>query len=360
MQKLLFEHTPERRKEINTRIKRTRTYRLEYFKFDFYAFALYYFWNNFKTWIKDFHKEIYKFCVSDKNSLIIWFRESWKTSIVALIYIIYCIATEREKFILFMAYDLESAKDKVLNVSNSLRVNRKLKDDYLLLFDDWKAGNQKEKLNEQKTMSKFVSTNWIRVEAVSLKNMKRWKLFLNEEWEILRPSLLIADDLDIEESVKNVEIIDQNEKKLNSGVLKSIRWKAIFLGNIITDDWVIQRLEKTYKDYWNTKRIALIEDWNIVWEERYVWKQEEAERINNDKYNGDEIVQSIEILSIDEWTFNSDFLNKPNLDIGDPIFKKEKLDLVLALEPVKTFRVSIDWEIAIIDIFSEDFEWEKV
>jgi len=357
MELLLFQRPAKERKEIWEQILVDKAFRLLYFKFDFYAWAIYYFWHNFITWIKDFHKMIYLFCVDPKNAIIIWFRESWKTAIVALLYVVWCIATKREDFILFMAYDLDSAKDKVLNVSNFLRSNKKFKLDYWLLYDDW-TSRGKQALNQwsqQKTMSKFVTTTWIKVEAVSLKNMKRWKQLLDDEWNIIRPSLLIADDLDIEESVKNKRIIEENTAKINSWVLRSIRWKAIFLWNIITIDWIIQRLEETYKGYWNTMRIALIEKGEIIWPERYVWTQKEAEKLNNELYQGKKVVQSIEVLSIDKESYNCDFLNLPKMIVWDPIFDTEAVIKCEELTPYFTFKIKVEDREAELNIYYKDF-----
>jgi len=41
----------------------------------------------------------------------------------------------------------------------------------------------------------------------------RWLLYWNKEWAY-RPDLLILDDIDILESVRNPEIIDKNEEFL--------------------------------------------------------------------------------------------------------------------------------------------------
>jgi len=336
-------------------IECSTAFRKMYFENDFFNFAIYYFGQNFKTWIKKFHKDIYSFLNTDKNWIIIWFRESGKTAIIALIYVVWCIAYQKESFILFMAYDIESAKDKVLNVSNFLRSNKRFKRDYWLLFDDWDNHRSFEKFNAQKTMSKFVSTTWVKVEAVSLKNMKRWKQLLDEEWNIIRPSLLIADDIDIEESVRNIRIIDENEAKINSWVLKSIKWRFIILWNIIAEDWIIQRLEKKFKNYWYTQRISLIENNEIIWPERFVWKKEDADKINNEKWNWEKIVQSIEELSIDKESFNSDFLNIPRIIVWDPVFNIENLKKLEIVEPIQTFEIKVDDRVVKLEIFYKNF-----
>ena len=353
--KLLFEYNLKKRKEIWKAINEDKAFRLKYFEYDFYAFAIYYFGHNFITWIKDFHKAIYWILTKNTNAIIIGFRESWKTAIVALFYVVWIISYRKQKFILFMAYDLDSATDKVLNISNFLKSNKKFKSDFWLLFDDWR-NKKKDEFNAQKRMSKFISTTWVKVEAVSLKNMKRWKQLLNEEWEVIRPDLLIADDIDTDDSISNIRIIDETEAKILSWVLKSLRGKAIFLWNIIAEDWIIQRLEKTFKDHWYTMRIALIENWNIIWPERYVWNEEEAKKINKEKYWWEKIVQSIEELSIDEQSFNSDFLNIPKIIIWDSVFNINKLREINIVKPYFVYDIRIEDRDIQLEIFYKDFQ----
>ncbi len=358
MTKLLFQRPREERERIWKQVKEDKAFRLLYFKNDLYAFALYYFGHNFITGVKDFHKLIYEYCVSPKNFLCVGMRESGKTAIVALIDVVHDIAYELEDFILFMWYDLDSATDKVLNVSNFLRSNKKFKADFGLLFDDgtgrWKDGI--EDYNRQKTMRKFVSTKWVKVEWVSLKNMKRWKQLLDEEWSIIRPSKLIMDDIDIEESVRNKNIIEMNYKKIVSGVFNSVRGKIRVLGNIIAEDWVIIRLEKTFKDYWNMMRISLIENGEITWKERYVWTEDEAKKINEEKFQWREVVQSVEMLSIDKDAFNSDFLNIPKLVIWDPVFNTNNVMKLEVLEPCMVYDIRIDDRDVKLEIFYKDFK----
>jgi len=338
----------------------SQEFRVSYFPYDFFAFCIYYFWNNMILWIKDFHKEIMKIASWDRNALIIWFRECGKTAIVALWYVIYCIATKKEKFVLFMAYDLDSATEKVNNIITILKTNKILINDYWLLFDDGTSRKQNlTEANKQKTMNKFVSTNGVKVQAVSLKNMKRWKQFVDDEWNVLRPSLLIWDDIDIEESVKNERIIEENFYKISSWVLNSIRWRAIFLWNIIAEDGVNIRLRDEYcknNDIWNYKEIALLENDEIVWEEKYVWTHAEAQKINKEKYDGEKMVTSIEELQINPEAFNSDYLNKPRIVIWDPVFNTENVLKLEEREPVYTYNMKIDDREIILDIFYEDFK----
>jgi len=366
MQKFIYEYPIEKQDYIFERVYDVGniSFRITYFKQDIYLFAIYYFWHNFITWIKDFHKQIYKIVSWDKNALIIWFRESWKTAIVALIYVVYCIAYKIESFILFWCYDLENAVDKVTNIINFLKWNKNLKNDFWLLFDDWEARKRDvNRVIQPKTVSKFVSTNWIKVQAVSIKTMKRWKQLVDEEWNILRPSLFIWDDIDVDESVKNINIIIENFKKFSSTILKSLRWRALILWNIIAEDWVNIRIRDVYcknTNLWDYLEVSIYdENWKIIWPERYVEIQKEAKKINNEKYDWEKIVTSIEELKIDMDSFRSDYLNKPKIVVWDPVFNLEKIEQLEVLDPEFIYEIEIEWEIFELEIYDKNYSKDK-
>ena len=58
------------------------------------------------------------------------------------------------------------------------------------------------------------------------------------------------DDIDVNKSIANVEIINQNERKIMGETIASLdptRRKIIFLGNTINEDGIVPRLRERYK-----------------------------------------------------------------------------------------------------------------
>lgn len=65
-----------------------------------------------------------------------------------------------------------------------------------------------------------------------------------EEQGTSRPDLLVLDDIDTTDSVRNVEIIDKNENKLRQetiGAMSKEKHRVIFLGNTISNDGIVRR-----------------------------------------------------------------------------------------------------------------------
>lgn len=59
-----------------------------------------------------------------------------------------------------------------------------------------------------------------------------------------------CDDIDVIRSVSNVQIINQNEAKIQwetIPALDPLRRKIIFLGNVINEDWIVPRFKKRYE-----------------------------------------------------------------------------------------------------------------
>lgn len=100
-----------------------------------------------------------------------------------------------------------------------------------------------------------------------------------------RPTLLILDDIDVSKSVSNIEIIQQNEKKIlgeTISALDPLRRKIIFLGNTINEDGIVPRFRNNYKDSpnWDIFHQPLVKD-NIN-QRPEVFTQEVIETLQED------------------------------------------------------------------------------
>ena len=256
-------------------------------------FAFYYFREFFTFKSQDFHLLWYKQAMMEENMLNVWFRESWKTAIIWVIYIIHCIVYHKYYFITFYCFDALKARAKTLNIANTLKINRYIKEDFWYLFRDSKTSINRtdtDAMQEQKKVEEFVTTNWIKLKAMSMGSSPRWELFLDKKWIPRRPDLVILDDIDIDKSVKTTSVIDSNYAFITWEVMWGIAdyGKIMFLWNIIWEDWVIPRLIEAQSDNpdWIVSNIPLVNDADeIRWKDKFVWTDEEAKEINKDTQN---------------------------------------------------------------------------
>ena len=121
-------------------------------------------------------------------------------------------------------------------------------DDYGMLFP---FETKKEDLTKR-SLTNFETTNGVKIASKSLGQTLRGANTYDMENDISsRPTLLILDDIDVIKSVSNVEIINQNEKKIlgeTISALDPLHRKIIFLGNIINEDGIVPRFWNLYKD----------------------------------------------------------------------------------------------------------------
>ena len=347
LQTFSYEKTEKQREIIKSNMIDNPAFRVWYCEHDFYVFCVYYFSDTFNFNIQEFHKYWYKLASSNNNLLIVAFRSSGKTAIFWLFYIIYCICYKREEFILFLAFTQKDATLKITNIINALKTNKKLIQDFGYIYqDDSSLKRGKDKAIETKTQSKFITTNGILVQAISLDVWVRGLQFYNNEWEIIRPSFVLADDVDILKSVKNVDVIDKNEQFILSELFGWLEGRFIFLWNIVAEDGVVPRLINKYKESKKviTNKVALVEDWEITWKDKFVKTEEEAQQLNQARISNWQsgIVKSIEELKKDGvQAYNSNYLNIPYIVLWDPVFITENVERIQTKKPIKTIQFKV-------------------
>jgi hypothetical protein len=97
----------------------------------------------------------------------------------------------------------------------------------------------------------FDTTNGIKVKAKSTQEKIRGANIYDEDEGTERPDLLILDDIDTTDSVRNKDIIDKNETKLRQetiGAMSKSRARIIFLANTIANDGICRRFAQAIKD----------------------------------------------------------------------------------------------------------------
>lgn len=155
----------------------------------------------------------------------------------------------------------------VRNVARML-MNESIVKDYWQLFP---FTVDKEDM-KKRSVTNFDSTNWVRVVAKSLWEKLRWASNYDEDSGSDRPTLLVLDDIDVIDSVRNVDIINKNYQKITGetiGSLSKERSRIIFLWNVILTDWIVPRFasEKAESPFWKIYHQPLFdENGKVTWE----------------------------------------------------------------------------------------------
>lgn len=308
-------------------------------------------------WIPDFHNDYYDWAQLEKNLCLIGYRWCAKTGIFWLIYICWCIVYKRESFIVFLAYNKGDSSGKVRNIITALKTNKKITNDFGFMFED--ADSRKKspnKMPESKSISKFITTNSIRVEAFSMDQNARWFVFYDDEGNFIRPSLVVADDIAVLKNSRNKDTVDKDFKFLTEELLGWVKWRIIFLLNAISEYSLPELLKKQFihDKNWIFNEKAIIENEKLTWPQKYVFTEAEAEQYNLWKPKSHR-VESIEMLKW-RWikSFNANYLNLPEIALGDPVFDQDSLEAVIAIKPIRKHSLTVNKKRFELFIYSEE------
>jgi len=253
-------------KETIEELEKTNwTTRREFFKQwwadRFLLWWFFYFREDFITPLADFHYVWIESMFSDKNTMIEWFRWSIKT-VITIAVTTYKIVNDLTKFVVWQSFEDTASTESTTNIARNL-LNKRLEADYWKLFK--LSGGNKDDL-EKKSVSNFDTTNKVKVRAASLWQKLRWALTKTD-----RPDLLIIDDIDVSDSVRNPEIIDKNYNKITWetfwAMTKEGKSQIYFLWNTINQDWIVPRFrkEKKWLPSWTVFHQPLLVDDEIQW-----------------------------------------------------------------------------------------------
>ena len=256
-------------------------HRKTYFENDFMFFCLYYFPREFLHPLADFQKEYMEDLEKSKNVFFVWFRECGKSMILTLYYV-WVLVFRKKRFVMHYNSEIEQSKSMLRDVIMILQENELIIHDFWFLYLPDEVRSRKDK--KQKTISEFITENWIKMKAMSIWKSPRWAKF-SYDWVTYRPDLICFDDLDTQKNTKTVEKIEEDFIFITWEVFG---WVAsysqiIFLWNVINDIWRVPRLKEHFeadekawvKVFW----VPIRQRWQIVWD-RFVATDQEAQEKN--------------------------------------------------------------------------------
>lgn len=324
--------------------------RISLVKESIYFFSLYYFPHYWTHSSPDFHKEISKeidmLGKGKYNYLVLCgFRWSGKTS-WAKMDLIRQIVFSTKRMCLFVSYDESTAKDNLFDVALELQTNKRLIRDFGQLYFGDESNVRTFKRSQKTWVWNFLTRNWVRVQASSVKKTIRGKVFSGS-----RPDYVIADDFENNDTKKSVaktrRVIDYFDEMF--GWL-SPSSSVIFCCNKISDTgsvaWLYDKFENN-----NTAKVyekAVVENDIVQWD-RFVKTDVEQALINNTLSNKQEWVVSLESL---QRTMNSDgrkvyeqeMLNQPLVD-WNRFFSLEYVDAMIGQLKDKAYDKDGNWKV---------------
>ncbi len=186
--------------------------------------------------IAPFHEEIFKILENEKIKLavIVAFRGSAKSTLITTSYVLWSIlGIQQKKFIVLCGQTEQKARQYLMNIKNELLHNELLKKD-LGPFEEEKNGlGNVTALIIKKLNVRIMTTST----GQSIRGMRH-----NQH----RPDLIILDDIEDIESVKNREGRNKTFNWLTGEVIPagSKNTRIIAVGNLLHEDSLLKRLQK--------------------------------------------------------------------------------------------------------------------
>lgn len=320
---------------------------------EFALFAMYYFAEYFTYAIPGFQWMMYKALnefIRGRFKFLLWimFRESAKTTI-AKVYVIYCICYQKKRFINYDSYDKGNAESALFDISTWLQTNKRLIQDFgQLYFESIKARSQEQKM---KRLTEFVTANKVKVKAYSTQESTRGRIY--DRW---RPDLYIIDDFETEVTAKSLPVtakIIAHLDGLKAGL--SPDGQVIFLGNLISETGSVASLMMEAQENpnsWRSMRVDVEMDGAIVWPDKYVKTNAEANEINAKIPDRKQWKVSLEQKKKDlnaggRKVYEAEMMNNPEA-AGEPFFERSRVDRDIALakmkQPIKVVGGLSVWE----------------
>lgn len=95
---------------------------------------------------------------------------------------------------------------------------------------------------------------------------------------MFRPDFLGLDDIDVEDSVRSVDQIEQNYLRLRGEVFGGLadNAKIVCIGNVIRNDGLVLRLKKDNRlnKKWNIQEVPVEKEGKITWPDRFTKTKE--------------------------------------------------------------------------------------
>lgn len=298
-------------------------------------FAIYYFPEYFNYKIPSFHFDFYEDIKGLASGVLqeaawIAYRDSAKTSLAKIAFVIWLIAFKKKKYINWDSYDKGNAEQALFDITVALQTNKKLISDFGHLYFK-KATKDAMSEAKMKRISSFITENDVKVEAFSTQESTRGRVYKEQ-----RPDCFILDDLENSKTAESYPIthkIIKHYDEMKAGLPANAC--VLTLGNYITEEGVVAYImEKVSKNSRGVLRnVPVVSKEGIIsWPDKYVLTKEEAAKINAETPNSSKWKISLEAKKEDlgRTVYEAEMMNNPAHG-ADKVFDRDRIEEMLKI-----------------------------
>lgn len=250
-------------------------------------------------------------------------RGNAKSTWINTIFTIYCIAKGLKRFIILIGSTAENANEELQKVKHELEENEALARDYPHICGRGRMWRQNE----------IITTSDVKVLALGA-----GKRIRGRKHRHFRPDLVVVDDLETDEHVRNLEQRKKVENWLTKAVLKAggpgQKFDVIVVGTILHFDSVLARLQDQRRfPGWTSRKYQSVIRWSerkelwAVWEQLYTdfSKPDGVRQAAADRFlieNREAMLEGTEVLWPEAEPY--ELLMRMRIDDGPASFDSEK------------------------------------
>jgi predicted phage terminase large subunit-like protein len=207
----------------------------------------------------EFHKEIYRILLTEQFAAIAAPREHAKSTVVSVIWPLYCICYKKRRFIVLISDTQPQAALQLAAIKEELETNDELRKD----FGDL-VGDKKWDVNDCRTSTGISIV--ARGAGQSLRGLR---------YRMWRPDLVICDDMENEEDVDNPDTREKKTRWFKGTVMNLGKYCQIcVVGTILHYDSFLSELldETKYKRFIKRRYMAVDIEWtpeSVLWPEKW-------------------------------------------------------------------------------------------
>lgn len=237
-----------------------------------------YFGEHFRLGTVKYHVEILDLCKRYRWVAIAAPRESSKSTLVAFLYVFHCISFQRKRFIVVCSKTYGQAVRSLENIKKELRDNDKFKGDFRITLSKESEGD-----------SIFRHPDGFET-RVLCKGAEQIGSIRGEKFGAYRPDLIVVDDLEEDELVRNPERRAKLKEDYDTALIPAgdkEKVQVVVIGTILHDDSLMAKLvtQGVYGEYKKYKFQALWKRkdgaWESLWDEK--WTVAELLKLEKEK-----------------------------------------------------------------------------
>lgn len=212
------------------------------------------------------HREFMELiCNNYRYTLVSTPRGLAKTTIVAILYTVYKIVYNQERFIVIIGKNDDAGKENLGNIRDCLAINQKIQAVYGKLLPEGRVARA-DKGKSEDSQHQITLTNGIRLRSIGMRGSIRGKV------KVFRPTLVIVEDPQDVKTMRETTTLEAHQEFFDHDVmyaLDPLYGKVVLIGNNLGIGCTVNNMMKDDRFIRLVYDDIIDADGNSIWPEMY-------------------------------------------------------------------------------------------